>query len=125
MLLVTFAALALVLAMVGIYGVLSYQVSRRTHELGLRMALGAGRADLFRLVLSRGLLLTVGGIGIGLLGAFALTRVLESLLFGVGSLDALTFAAAVPGLVILAILACSLPARRASRLDPLEALREE
>ncbi|HSK79653.1 MAG TPA: ABC transporter permease [Thermoanaerobaculia bacterium] len=124
-LLVTFAALALVLAMVGIYGVLSYQVSRRTHELGLRMALGAGRADLFRLVLSRGLLLTVGGIGIGLLGAFALTRVLESLLFGVGSLDVLTFAAAVPGLVILAILACSLPARRASRLDPLEALREE
>lgn len=124
-LLVTFAALALVLAMVGIYGVLSYQVSRRTHEMGLRMALGAGRADLFRLVLSRGLLLTVGGIGIGLLGAFALTRVLESLLFGVGSLDVLTFATAVPGLVILAILACSLPARRASRLDPLEALREE
>lgn len=124
-LLVTFAALALVLAMVGIYGVLSYQVSRRTHELGLRMALGAGRADLFRLVLSRGLLLTVGGIGIGLLGALALTRVLESLLFGVGSLDVLTFATAVPGLVILAILACSLPARRASRLDPLEALREE
>lgn len=124
-LLVTFAALALVLAMVGIYGVLSYQVSRRTHELGLRMALGAGRSDLFRLVLSRGLLLTVGGIGIGLLGALALTRVLESLLFGVDSLDVLTFAAAVPGLVILAILACSLPARRASRLDPLEALREE
>jgi predicted permease len=124
-LLVSFAALALVLAMVGIYGVLSYQVSRRTAELGLRMALGAGRSDLFRLVLGRGLLLTLVGIAAGLLGAFALTRVLESLLFGVSRLDPVTFAAAVPGLVALALLACSLPARRASRLDPLEALRQE
>lgn len=124
-LLVSFAALALILAMVGIYGVLSYQVSRRTQELGLRMALGAGRSDLFRLVLGRGLVLTLGGIAAGLLGAFALTRLLESLLFGVSRLDPVTFAAAVPGLVVLALLACSLPARRASRLDPLEALRQE
>lgn len=124
-LLASFAVLAVALALVGIYGVLSWQVNRRTRELGVRMALGALRADLLRLVLTRGLLLTGAGLAAGLLASVSLTRVLESLLFGVSALDPGTFALVVPALGATALLACYLPARRASRLDPLAALRDE
>jgi len=124
-LLLLFSGLGLVLAMIGIYGVLSERVSRRTHELGIRMALGALRSDIVRLVLRHGLALTGLGLALGLGGAVALARVLGSLLYGVGALDPLTLGAVVLTLTAVATLASWLPAHRASRLDPLVAIRAE
>jgi putative ABC transport system permease protein len=120
-----FAALALALAMVGLYGVVAYSVACRVREIGIRMSLGASRSAVLRLVLGQGALLALLGTGIGLALAAAATRVLGGLLFGVGSSDPLTFAA-VPGLLIgVAVLAAFVPARRATRLDPALALRDE
>ena len=125
MLLGAFAALALFLAAVGIYGVISYSVSQRTRELGIRLALGATARAVLGLVLQHGLLLAGAGIALGLVASFALTRVLRSLLFGVGVLDPLTLATVCGVLAGAAVLACWLPARRAARVDPLVAMKAE
>ncbi|HEU4713065.1 MAG TPA: ABC transporter permease [Pyrinomonadaceae bacterium] len=120
-----FATLALVLALTGVYGVLSYSVSQRTHEVGIRMALGAGRRDVLRLFLRQGMTLVFVGLVIGLAGALALTRLMSSLLFGVSTTDTLTFVSVAIGLVIVGLFACYIPARRATKVDPLVALRYE
>lgn len=120
-----FAAIALVLAIVGIYGVMSYSVTQRTHEIGIRMAIGASRADVFRMILSHGMKLTFIGIGVGLLGAFALTRLMTTMLFGVEPTDATTFASIAALLLVVAGLACYLPGRRATKVEPVISLRYE
>lgn len=120
-----FALLALVLACVGIYGIVSYSVSQRTREIGIRMALGARAADVLRLVLKNGMTLVISGIVIGVAGALALTRFLTTLLFGVTPTDALTFVVVSLVLIGVALIACLIPARRATKVDPLEALRYE
>ena len=120
-----FAGAALLLAAIGTYGVMAYTVSQRTHEVGIRIALGADRKDVFKLVLGQGLLLVSIGIGIGLIGALAASRALSSVLYGVGSLDAGSFAIAIVSLAVVALLACFLPARRATLVDPIIALRAE
>jgi putative ABC transport system permease protein len=120
-----FGALALVLAAVGIYGVISYSVSRRTHEIGVRLALGARAADVHRLVLSQALAPIAGGTLAGLGAAWGLTRFLSSVLYGIKPTDAATFSAAAAVLVLVAVAASSLPARRATRVDPVDALRHE
>jgi len=124
-LLATFAALALILASVGLYGVMALTVTQRTRELGIRMALGAARSDVFRLVLSHGALLVSIGIVLGLLGAIAASHALQAVLYGVGPLDLPAFAMAIVGLAFIALFACFLPARRATRVDPVVALRSE
>jgi putative ABC transport system permease protein len=120
-----FAGLALVLASVGIYGVMALSTTQRTREMGIRFALGASRADVLRLILGKGISLIGVGLLAGLLGAFAASRALSSLLYNVGALDAVALIGSVVTLAVVAFLACYLPARRASLVNPIEALRTE
>ena len=124
-LLSAFALLALTLSAVGVYGILHFAVAQRTHEFGVRIALGASAATLLRLVLVDGMKLPVIGLTIGLAAAFGLTRVMEHLLFGVQTTDPVTFAGVAALLLVVALVACWLPARRAARIDPIVALRHE
>jgi predicted permease len=124
-LMAAFAGLALVLACIGIYGVMSYLVSQRTQELGIRLALGAERSHILGLVLGNGARLTLGGIGIGLMIGLGLTRLMDSLLFGVSSTDPVTLAAVSVLLMAVALTACYIPARRSASIDPMQALRTE
>jgi putative ABC transport system permease protein len=119
------SGVALVLAAVGIYGLLAYTVARRTQEIGLRMALGADRIGVLRLVMGQGVRLTLAGIGIGIVFSLAITRFLATLLFNVSSTDPLTLGGMAALLLMVALLACWIPARRATRVDPLVALRCE
>jgi ABC-type antimicrobial peptide transport system permease subunit len=120
-----FGFVALLLSAIGIYGITSYTVAQRTHEIGIRLALGAQLSDVLKLVLSHGLKLTIIGAAIGLFGAFAATRAITSVLYGVSPNDPLTFVL-VSGLLIgVALAACYVPSRRATKVDPLVALRNE
>jgi putative ABC transport system permease protein len=120
-----FAGIALLLAVIGIYGLIAYSVAQRTHEIGVRMALGAAPVEVVRMVVRQGASLVAIGIVLGLGGAFALTRLLKTMLFGIGATDALTFVASSLGIVLVVLLATALPALRATRISPVAALRYE
>src|SRR5208282_3006082 len=120
-----FAGLAFLLAVVGIYGIVSYSVSQRTHEIGIRMALGAKRDDVLRLLLAQGMAPTLIGIAVGLFAAFGLTRLLSSFLYGVRPTDLVTFVVVSALFIAVAAIATYIPARRASKVDPMVALRYE
>jgi putative ABC transport system permease protein len=124
-LLALFSTLALVLAAIGIYGVISYSVAQRTHEIGIRMALGAQKTDVLRMIMAQGAKIAGAGVAIGIAASFGLTRLLAKLLFSVSAADPLTFAAVAILLIVVAMLACYIPARRTLRVDPMIALRYE
>lgn len=125
LLLALFALVALILASVGIYGVMAYSVAQRTNEMGIRMALGAQKSDVINLVLRQGLRLTLVGVVIGVAGSLALTRVLEAQLFGITATDLPTFLGVSTLLMLVALAACLIPAMRAMRVNPMEALRHD
>jgi putative ABC transport system permease protein len=120
-----FSGLALVLSSVGIYGVISYVVGQRTHEIGIRMALGAQRRDVVRMVLGEGLRVALVGVAVGIVAALGLTHLMAQMIFGVRTVDPITFAGVAVLLTLVALAACYMPARRAMRVDPIVALRYE